>query len=278
MIRIKKIQIAIAACVCLLLSAASTSAVEFEQKAFPNKLIYTETPEIGQKWHGGIRMNDIFIWDGYLNTNDWMIIDVLHAGLPNLFGSEGGSLTDNLSAFTFKSRPFTHILKNNTYKVAGGIKIYNANFEISDSTKETLMESKDNSLVLFLTQSYLFNGKHYFNFFTSLSFRTKKFSDGSEETSTTYYIIPGYKLPISKNWNFAIEYYMTNTEQLPIKILQYVYDPDQLDFLNSARDMYSFMFWGFNYTTKHLRIDLNFANHITFQGLKLPLIGIGYNF
>jgi hypothetical protein len=63
-----------------------------------------------------------------------------------------------------------------------------------------------------------------------------------------------------------------------MKILQFAFDEDALDFYNVTRDMYSFMFYGFEYQGEHVRVDLHLASHITFQSIIVPMVGFGWNF
>jgi hypothetical protein len=251
------------------LLAGLVRSAEFSETPFCSKLIFSETPEIGKKWHGGIRMTDVLIWDFYWNVNGWLTLDLLAAGLPNLFKGQGGTLTDNLKVFTIKSRPFSFQLKERPYRIAGGIKIYRANSKFGDSTA-TFMDTEDKSSVFFVTQSCQWN-KHGVNLFTSLS-------SSENQNKATYFIVPGYHYPISESWSFSLEYYMTNTRFIPLKILQFYYDADELEFDNRERDMYSFMFFGCQYKRTHLRVDLNLASHYTFQNLVIPMLGIGWNF
>jgi hypothetical protein len=255
--------------VAIILLICSFCYSEISDLPFCNKLIYSETPEIGKKWHGGIRMTDILIWDGYWNVNDWLTLDLLFAVLPNLFKDNGGTLKDNFSAFTLKSRPVSLQLRERPYKAGGGVKFYRARSEFGDSTM-TFMDTRDNSFVFFITQSYQWD-RHLFNLFTSLS-------SHENQDKPTYFIIPGYRHPISRSWSFSFEYYMTNTQYIPLKILQFGLDEDQLEFDNREGYMYSFMFFGCQYSRAHIRVDLSLASHYTFQSLILPLIGVGWNF
>ena len=115
--------------------------------------------------------------------------------------------------------------------------------------------------------------RHQFNLFTSLSLRSS-----GNATSTTVYLVPGYKFWINRGWNFGLEYYLTNTCKLPIKTLQYLMDSDGTDFNNSSRDFYSFMVYGIHYNGKHFYFGLDFANHLSFTGPIIPLLGLGWNF
>ena len=259
--------------------AFMTPVISFSQdslcgKPLPGKLIFSETPEIGQKWHGGIRMNDVLVWDGYWNINNWLTMDLLIAGLPSLGADTSGSkISDHFYALTWKSRPVSLNLADHPYKASLGLKIYRSNFILTSKnatgTFDTL-EMNDKSTVLFLTESYSLGKRHDFNLFTSLSFRNN--------SDATYYIVPGYRFNFGEKWSFAIEYYMTNTMYLPMKVLQFYFSANNYDFENYNRDMYSFMFYGFQYAGRHIRIDLNMINHISFEKPFFPLVGVGWNF
>jgi hypothetical protein len=223
-------------------------------------------------------MNDLLIWDMYFNVNNWFTVDFLRAGLPNVLAGQGGNLVDRFSAFTLKSLPFRDQVGASEYLAGGGIKFYGASFSVSDSTQDTLVSSEDGSLVAFVTQGLTWRERHYFNLFISLSGRTQKLSTGDNKIKSTYYLVPGYRLELSKNWRAGLEHYMTNTEYLPIKALQWAFDEDQLEFYNAERYMYSFMVWGFQYAREHFYFSLTLANHISFQGPILPLLGAGWNF
>lgn len=244
---------------------------DISQKAFPNKLIFSETPEMGRKWRGGIRMTDIIVWDMYFNFSDWFRLDILSSGFSDI-GDDTIRITDKFSSITFQSRPFINMdIYNNPYKVAGGIKLYSDTtlLEFGPDTI-TYWDMGQKSLPLFITQSYQLGKKNFFNLYSSISF--------SGKSNRTYYVIPGYRFRISENWNFGLEYFMTNTFELPLRTFQIFLDPDGLPFLNLSRDMYSFMAWGIQYNRKHFHFSLNFFNHISFQPAVIPLIGIGWNF
>jgi hypothetical protein len=259
---------------------SSTYPEELAQKSWPHKLIFSDTPEIGKKWRGGIRMNDIVVWDLNFNINNWILIDYLKAGFKNFKPEEdGGKLTDKFTLFAIKSRPFlSSEIKGGKYKMAAGIKYFTAKFRVTDEENpDGDYIDNDESLIFFIAQGYDIK-KHYVNLFSSISFREKTLSQGKKRTSTTYYMIPGYNFRLSTNWNFAFEYFMTNTEYLPIKILQYGLDQDEMEFWNSERQLVTFTIWGFNYTRKHLRIDLNIGSYSPVIGPFFPIIGIGWYF
>ena len=248
-----------------------------DEKPFCNKLIFSETPEIGRKWHGGIRTTDFFCWEGYFNIYNWVMVDFLRAGFGNLKVGENGKMKDYFYTLTLKSRPIHFDLFGGDYKAALGMKYFKAPFAfVADG--DSIMRILDSSFMLFVTQGYGFKENHLFNLMTSLSFRDRKDSKGKEITGTTYYLVPGYQYAISEKWFFSVEYYMTNTERLPLKILQFAFDKDKLDFYNTGREMYSWLFYGCHYSGKHLRVDLNLANHYSFSGIILPMIGVGWNF
>jgi hypothetical protein len=260
--------------ICLVfLIVSGVRADTFTESSFPQKLIFTETPETGHPWHGGLRMHDLLVWDGYWNVNGWLTLDVLTAGVGLAPARSDLVLKDRFSLLTLKTRAYTRDIQGHTYKIAGGYKLYRANFSVTVAG-DTMLGSSDGSAILFLTQSCNYRQRHYFNLFTSLSFRRPQ----GAALSTTCYVVPGYALPLSKHWYAVFEYYMTNTERLPLKILQYAFDPDQLDFYNPDRDLYSFMIWGARYSRKHFYLDLTLANHYTFRSLVIPMVGLGWDF
>lgn len=240
-------------------------------RPFSNKVVFSETPEIGKKWHGGIRMNDIAIWDGYWNVNNILLVDFLFAGFNSLKVDQSMELVDKFRTLTIKSRPLELDLRGNTYRIAVGLKVFKSDFSMKDlEANDDVITISDRSTVLFLTQSLVPAKNHSLNLFASLSNRKNGFD--------TYYIIPGYSWFFSKNWSLDFEYYMTNSLRLPIKILQFAFDSDKLDFFNSERAMYSFMIYGASFTGKHLRVDLHLSNHISFAGPIIPILGVGWNF
>ncbi len=249
----------------------------FSAIPFGHKLIFSDTPEMGTKWHGGIRMQDIVVWDFSLNLNDWVFADFLAAGLSDLKTDKGERITDNFTVLTLKSPPFSRDTRFGGYALAGGMKLYHADFSFSSPVDSAILGSKDGSAMLFLTQS-LSRRNHYFNLFSSLSFREIPIGLGEKRTSTTFYLVPGYQYGWTNGWGFDWEYYLTNTERLPIKVLQYVLDKDKIDFYNPNRDLYSFMFWGFHYTRRHLRLDFHIGNHISFRPPFIPVLGLGWYF
>ena len=232
---------------------------------------------MGLKWHGGIRMQDVFIWDFGLNVYNWVYVDYLAAGLSKFKTEEGDKITDNFYVLTFKSPAFTIDARPGIYKLAGGLKGYGAQFRYSSAVDSSQLNSDDQSLVLFLTQS-LRHDRHYLNLFSSVSFREIPISDTEKRTSTTFYLTPGYQYSWSNGWHVGGEYYLTNTEKLPIKVLQFVLDKDRIEFHNPNQDLYSFLFWGFHYTRQHLRVDLHIGNHISFQPPFIPVLGVGWFF
>jgi hypothetical protein len=247
-----------------------------EGKAFPGKLIYTDTPEIGAKWHGGVRMVDVLAWDFNWNINGWMSADLLVVGLNDIKGENGERITDRFSLLTLKSLPYRRQTGWGEYAFAGGLKMFGSEFKFQVQGDTNAIQSKNQSGGFFLTQS-LNNGRHSVNLLTTLSQRKVRLSTGEDERGT-FYFAPGYAYSISKNWRVAAEHYWTNTEWLPIKALQFAFDKDKSEFHNPNQDIYSFLFWGFQYRRKHLRIDLNLAHHISFTKPIFPVMGIGWHF
>jgi hypothetical protein len=263
---------------CLFFSSLCAEEQSATQTAFPHKLIFSDTPEIGRKWRVGIRNNDIVVWDLNWNINDWFMVDILSAGVYRL-KVEDARIKDMFFLLTIKSRPISANFWGGVYKIGAGLKGYEADTDI-ESTGTADQEDFwpiDNSGMIFLTQGFSRN-KHYLNLFSSLSFREKNLSSGATKTQQTYCITPGYRYRLGKYWSVSVENYMTNAEKLPIKVLQYGMDEDGVEFWNPNQELYSFMFWGFQYTRTHLRIDLNFISHYTFQGPMFPMIGIGWHF
>jgi hypothetical protein len=247
--------------------------------AFPNKLIFSETPDIGDKWHGGIRMNDFLIWDSYLNIAGLGAIEMLIAGLPWITDkNDGTALTDNFLVMSCKSRPLRLRVYNRPYEAGLGLRYYTAYFAMKDKDGNyTAGPENDYAVAVFVTQGYRLNHRNYFNLSASLSLGNEGFS--GRPSFVSYFIVPGYRFSLGKSWSFAIEYYMTNTGRLPIKILQFSNDFDKLDFDNRGeRALYSYLFWGFALCRRHIRIDLDIACHYTFQGPIVPLVGVGWNF
>jgi hypothetical protein len=255
------------------IASAINAQDAWNSKPFSGKLFFAETPNIGLKWHGGIRMTDILAWDGYININNWMTLDLLAEGMSEMKADKNGStITDKFRAIALKSRPFSFSLKGNPYQLAFGLKLYRSNLLFSmknDMNGFDTIKTADTSTVLFLTESYSLGQKHFINLFTSLSFR---------RGSSAYFIVPGYRYGITGSWSVGIEYYMTNSIFLPLGLYQYLFSANHWALENYNQDLFSFMFYGFQYTGKHLRIDLNIGNHISFQPPFLPLLGVGWNF
>jgi hypothetical protein len=248
---------------------------------FGNRIVNSQTPEIGTKWHGGVKMNDLLDWDLYWNAGDWLTIDFMTAGVTRLRIKDQGSgsplrLTDYLRLFSIKSRPFTASLLNSPYKIAGGITFYNAAFRLTNEASGEEFSSAFRQSGLFIVQSLFIHKRHYLNFLASLDFH--KISDS--QSKPTLYFIPGYRCFFGKNrrWSFDAEYYWMNPIELPIKTLQIVYDADGQEFFNGDQQFVSFMFWGFSYSFRHLRLEAHLGNHISFAGPIVPMLGAGWDF
>jgi len=71
-----------------------------------------------------------------------------------------------------------------------------------------LLTDHDKSTVLFLTQDFRFKRKTYCQFFhlAFLPFLMKK-AGVIRGTSTTYYIVPGYRYALNEKWSVSMEYY-----------------------------------------------------------------------
>ncbi|MBN2037718.1 MAG: hypothetical protein JW768_13335 [Chitinispirillaceae bacterium] len=251
------------------------------EQPFSNRIIFSQTPEIGEKWHGGIRMNDIVVWDMYWNCGNWFTLDLLSAGVReiNLQGEDNDTitLTDYFTLFSIKSRPFSHTLLNNPYLIAGGITTYTNAFQFINQFGEGMIETPSHELSFFLTQSWHAKKRHYVNLVSSVSFMK---TEQMEKAVSSIYLVPGYHYFIDKKarWSFDIEYYFMNPIELPMKTLQYGFDPDQNEFYNPEQLFVSFTFWGFSYTRKHLCLELHLGHHISFAGPVIPFAGIGWDF
>ena len=273
-----------AAGILLALLIPTTSASDLgtlPEQPFSNRIIFSQTPEIGEKWHGGIRMNDIIVWDMYWNCGNWFTIDLLSAGVReiNLEGEDNDTitLTDYFTLFSIKSRPFPFTLLNNPYLITGGITMYTNAFQFTNQFGEGIMETPSKDLALFLTQSWYAKKRHYINLVTSISFMKTKHM---EKAVSSIYFVPGYRYFIDKKgyWSFDVEYYLMNPIELPMKTLQYGFDPDQNEFYNPEQLFASFTFWGISYSRKHLCLEFHFGHHITFIGPVIPFLGIGWDF
>ena len=246
------------------------------EKAFPGKLIFSDTPDIGIKWHGGVRVLDVLALDFNWNINGWLSVDFLTVGLNKHKGDQGERITDKFSLVTFKSPPYLKSTAWGNYAVAGGLKFFNSEFKFQNPGDTNVLKSDAQSGGFFLTQSLTY-GKHYINLLTTLSQRKVQLSTGEDERGT-FYFAPGYSYSISRHWQVSFEHYWTNTEWLPMKILQYAFDEDKTEFHNPNQDVYSFLFWGFQYRRKHLRVDLNVAHHISLAPPFIPMVGVGWYF
>lgn len=234
--------------------------------SFDHKLIFTERPRTAEKMTAGARTNSILVWDLFASHNKYGVVDYLFAGLPI---SE--QITDRFSLLTYRSPAFSLNLMDKPYHVAGGAKLFNATFGLEDEM------INDQSFVLFACQEGQLKPRQSLLLFSSWSFRSIKLTTGSR-TEHTWYLVPGYELSLGKKkqWRLAIEYYLTNTKELPIKSFQFVYDEDQLDFYNPNRELVSYMVWGVTYARKHFQAGLHLLSHYTFQGLVFPLVGLGW--
>jgi hypothetical protein len=257
-----------------------------DQRAFCNKVIYTETPDIGVKWRGGLRNLSLFSWDMYFNIGNILTADYLFTGLREHHfhdSTSGDSMTfaDNMSIFTLKSRPLRIKGEKLVYKVGGGLKLYGANAEYHNQYGEGLEPAHDAAAVLFITQSWFLprTQRHLLNLYTSLSLRSDTLSTGAVRTWATIYFVPAYRVYFGKtrHWSFGIEYYLMDPQTLPFKSIQYAIDPDW-EFFNPDQQWVSFMFYGFSFTTRHARFDIGVGNHISFSAPYIPMIGFGWNF
>jgi len=76
--------ILLVACVAILhpLKARGADSSDSLYKAFETKLLYSETPDIGPAWRGGLRITDLIVWDGYLNVAGWFTMDLFMQAFP----------------------------------------------------------------------------------------------------------------------------------------------------------------------------------------------------
>ena len=249
-------------------------------KPFSNRIIFSQTPEIGEKWHGGIRMNDLLVWEGYWNCADLFTLDFFYAGIADFsFQGDNGdtiTLSDHLTLFSLKSRPFQRAIWNHPYAAALGITLRSYTFDFQNQFGEGISSQPSSELEFFVTQGWFYK-QHYFNLTLTASFMKKA---PMEKAVTTLFIIPGYRLFIDKkkSWSFDVEHYFMNPVELPYKTLQYVFDDDNNEFYNPEQLFVSFTFIGFSYSGAHLRLQLHVGRHISFVGPMVPMAGIGWDF
>lgn len=271
--------------VVLSLLASAFCAGKHPDTPFPNRIIFSETPETGLPWHGGIRMKDLLCWDVYWNAGGWLTLDLLYAGINDsrMKDEENGgtvSWTDRLALFSIKSRPLSFSLSGHPYKVGAGLTVYSSAFEFWNTDLEggyPATSSKQTGL--FLAQSLFLGGRHYCNL--DISFTTYKVkAEDAENAITTFYFIPGYRFLFGPKlrWSFDLEYYLMNPIELPFKTLQIAANPATMDFYNPNQRYVSFMFWGVSYSWQHLTIGAHLGNHISFSGVIIPLLGVGWDF
>ncbi|MFH1762041.1 MAG: hypothetical protein ABIA63_13165, partial [bacterium] len=233
---------------------------------------FSETPEIPHAWHWGLQSTDILYNELYCSIKNWLGLEISGFALPvkNIPQIE----KDKFSAFTIKSPCLSlKINQDNDYKIAGGLKIYSAEFlaygeEQTGGIRDTVMNIQDGSVVLFAAQSFTF-ARHYFNLFSSVSFRDLGAED-DKNTVTTFFIIPGYRLSFNRRWSLLFEYLITNMMFMPINPF----------FENWEQDWVSYMFYGVRYTRKHFVLGLMAASHYTFSPPLplLPLLSVGFKF
>jgi hypothetical protein len=250
------------------------------EKAFPNKLIFSETPEIGYKWRGGIRMNDLLVWDVYWNIGGIGSISLNFSGLPKITTADSVTLVDNFRSISLKSRPIGLSFARSRLMVGGGVRLYSASFGyMNDSTGEGIPVEIDRSFGPFVSACLFLRDRHCFNVAISVPLQSRQIGEDKRRIVSTVFITPGYRVFLGhrKNWSLGLEYLMGNPEELPIKLLQYAFDPDGLEFYNPDRQWISMMFWGVTYSRRHFRVDINIGNHISFQGPIVPFLGVGWN-
>ena len=285
----KKQNLKIAIFATLFLSMKLMAAENDPDVPFANRIVFSETPELGKKWHGGVRMKDILCWDMYMSIADWFSIDLLRYGVPlSIPDQESGDtihLTDEFNLFTVKSRPLKFNLFNHPYKIGMGIEAYSTVFKFSSSADgSSTFDMGYSQGGLFVVQSWflenrewwIFHGSHYLNLVSS--FASHKI--GNNKNLTSWYFIPGYRyfFDCPSKLSFDVEFYYMNPYEIPVKLLQIAIDPDKMPFENPDLHFASFMFWGVSYSWKHLRLEAHIGNHPSFAGLIIPVVGAGWNF
>ena len=262
--------------------ASAAGAPQNFDYPFGNRLIMAETPETGTKWHGGIRMKDLIDWDLYWNAAGWFTIDFMTGGLSGFKVKDqesGGTdeLTDNMKLFSIKTRPLCLSLYNAPYKAALGLTVLTARFQFLDEQGSELYPGDNfRQTGIFIVQSWLLNERHYFNLLASVT--SQKTTD--TKSIPTVYLVPGYRFLFGahRRWSFDFEYYYMNPLELPITALQLAFDADKSPFSNPDRQFVSFMFWGFSYSFRHVRLEAHVGNHYSFRGPILPMLGAGWDF
>ncbi|MBN1128310.1 MAG: hypothetical protein JXA71_04955 [Chitinispirillaceae bacterium] len=264
----------------LFVSPAFSLESDFPQP-FPNRIIFSQTPEIGEKWRGGIKTHDLLVWDAYWNCADWFTVDLFSAGVKQarIAGENGDiiTLTDYRTQVSLKSRPFQTTLWNNPYALAGGMTIQSSAFSFQNQLGEGIVEQPSGELAFFAAQRWFYRSRHYFNLVAMASFMK---TDGMEKAVATMYFIPGYRFFIDKkkSWSLDIEHYFMNPIDLPYKTLQYMFDNENNEFYNPDRHFVSFTFWGFSCSRRHLRLAFHLGHHVSFSGPIVPMIGVGWDF
>jgi hypothetical protein len=247
-------------------------------RPFSGKMILSETPDIGGKWRGGIRITDVLCLEGYVNIGGLFTFDALISGIPDIKDTANRqTISDRFLLFTLKSRPVTASLFNNRYAVAGGVKYHDELFKIRSTDEQDSFVYKSVWLVPFVTQSYTLGTRNRFNLFSSIALESRKLTTGNT-LFTSFCFVPGYCFDISKRWSVGLEYYLFNADKLPMNILWIALSPSHGLFENINRDWFSLIFWGVSYSGKHLRIDFHLANHYSFTGPVMPFLGFGWNF
>lgn len=266
--------------------------------AFSHKLIFSETPDAGVRWRGGIKLRLYFFsFDGeetageeggvlplpqldfFWNMGGILTLDMVIAGIPRIAGDNGDTIQDSYSLMSIKSKPFSRELRGLPWRIAGGAKLYSASSQFQDSLGEGLPRERDGAVGVFVTQDVRLGRRHRGNLYTSVNFRRKRI--GSSPTlSATWFVVPGYRLSLDQcdRWSLGLEYYLMNPEKLPIKFIQYAADEDRTEFHNINRSVVTFLFWGGSYHSRRVRVDFTLGHHPTFQGPVIPSATFGWNF
>ena len=287
--KLKKIKIAFLLIAIVSTSINSAAAGQNPEYPFANRIIFSETPETGEQWHGGIRMKDIFCWDGYWNVGGWLTLDLMVYGInlriPNADNGDTTTFADNFSLFSIKSRPLELALLGHPYKISGGFTAYSTGLKLKSSSPDSdSLSTPYRQTGLFIAQSWflenrewwIFHGSHYINLVAS--FAAHQISN--HDYLTSWYFIPGYRYFFNcpSKLSFDIEFYYMNPYELPFKLMQVAFDPDHLPFENPDLMFASYLFWGFSYSWKHLRLEAHIGHYPASLFPVLPVIGAGWDF
>jgi hypothetical protein len=285
-------------------SRPAISYADSGSHAFNNRLIFSETPEIGRKWHGGFRTQlaaalisvqtdsgtktvpiPSVVVDADWNCAGLLTFDIFFAGIPRFTSvkdtatHDTTTIADNFSMLTLKSRPYNRIWGPVDYKVGGGLKWYGARTTFASSAKpEGNYITRDNSISLFVTESARIFGFNYVNLYTSMALRDQKLGLAAS-VYPSFTLVPGYRIFVGRRQLFSlgVEYYLMNQIQFPMKSVQVFGSVNQLPIENYDQAYFGFLFYGFQFASKHVWAGLTIGNHYSFTGPTLLVFGIGCN-